>query len=75
GNRSSKLKQCKLDARREQWLSQVKNKSGVSEATNVGWEMNGNLGYLENERSLPLEKLELKLTDHKLLHVTGSSDH
>ncbi|CAA7397781.1 unnamed protein product [Spirodela intermedia] len=26
-NRSAKLKQCKLDARREQWLSQVKNKS------------------------------------------------
>lgn len=25
-NRSAKLKQCKLDARREQWLSQVKNK-------------------------------------------------
>ncbi|XP_078439424.1 RING/U-box superfamily protein [Wolffia australiana] len=26
-NRSAKLKQCKLDARREQWLSQVKNRS------------------------------------------------
>ncbi|MQL78224.1 hypothetical protein Taro_010651, partial [Colocasia esculenta] len=26
-NRSAKLKQCKLDARREQWLSHVKNKS------------------------------------------------
>uniref|UniRef100_A0A1D1XHX2 General negative regulator of transcription subunit 4 n=1 Tax=Anthurium amnicola TaxID=1678845 RepID=A0A1D1XHX2_9ARAE len=25
-NRSAKLKQCKLDARREQWLSQLKNK-------------------------------------------------
>ncbi|KAL7598122.1 hypothetical protein Lser_V15G21493 [Lactuca serriola] len=25
-NRTAKLKQCKLDARREQWLSQVKNK-------------------------------------------------
>ncbi|CAL9151676.1 unnamed protein product [Musa hybrid cultivar] len=25
-NRSAKLKQCKLDARREQWLSQVRNK-------------------------------------------------
>ncbi|KAG0502577.1 hypothetical protein HPP92_002649 [Vanilla planifolia] len=28
GNRSAKLKQCKLDARREQWLSQVRNKGG-----------------------------------------------
>ncbi|PKA50823.1 CCR4-NOT transcription complex subunit 4 [Apostasia shenzhenica] len=27
-NRSAKLKQCKLDARREQWLSQVKNSGG-----------------------------------------------
>lgn len=27
-NRSAKLKQCKLDARREQWLSQVKKKGG-----------------------------------------------
>ncbi|GMP32782.1 hypothetical protein CsSME_00006385 [Camellia sinensis var. sinensis] len=31
-NRSAKLKQCKLDARREQWLSQVKNK-GCKEET------------------------------------------
>ncbi|KAJ8492827.1 hypothetical protein OPV22_014548 [Ensete ventricosum] len=28
-NRSAKLKQCKLDARREQWLSQVKSKDCV----------------------------------------------
>lgn len=33
-NRSAKLKQCKLDARREQWLSQVKNK-GSKEQTNA----------------------------------------
>ncbi|GER38529.1 RING/U-box superfamily protein [Striga asiatica] len=31
GNRSVKLKQCKLDVRREQWLSQVKNKDGCKE--------------------------------------------
>ncbi|KAJ6829995.1 uncharacterized protein M6B38_114600 [Iris pallida] len=31
-NRSAKLKQCKLDARREQWLSQGKNK-GIGTAT------------------------------------------
>ncbi|KAF9604330.1 hypothetical protein IFM89_005911 [Coptis chinensis] len=34
-NRSAKLKQCKLDARREQWLSQVKNK-GCKEEMNGG---------------------------------------
>ncbi|XP_020111153.1 uncharacterized protein LOC109726126 [Ananas comosus] len=34
GNRSAKLKQCKLDARREQWLSQVKsNKDGKITST------------------------------------------
>lgn len=33
-NRSAKLKQCKLDARREQWLSQVKNKA--CKATSTG---------------------------------------
>lgn len=32
-NRSAKLKQCKLDARREQWLSQVKNKGSVDGST------------------------------------------
>ncbi|KAK9278203.1 hypothetical protein L1049_027764 [Liquidambar formosana] len=31
-NRSAKLKQCKLDARREQWLSQVKNKGSKDES-------------------------------------------
>ncbi|XP_074579800.1 uncharacterized protein LOC141836259 [Curcuma longa] len=32
-HRSAKLKQCKLDARREQWLSQVKNKDCVVSAS------------------------------------------
>ncbi|XP_020583223.1 uncharacterized protein LOC110026579 [Phalaenopsis equestris] len=32
-NRSAKLKQCKLDARREQWLSQVKNKGCINGCT------------------------------------------
>ncbi|XP_073000400.1 uncharacterized protein [Typha latifolia] len=37
GNRSAKLKQCKLDARREQWLSQVKSpKDGKSAGTDGG---------------------------------------
>ncbi|OVA09126.1 zinc finger protein [Macleaya cordata] len=33
-NRLAKLKQCKLDAKREQWLSQVKNK-GCKDESNV----------------------------------------
>lgn len=39
-NRSAKLKQCKLDARREQWLSQVKNK-GCKDESNGGGGGNG----------------------------------
>ncbi|XP_074316938.1 uncharacterized protein LOC141653159 [Silene latifolia] len=39
-NRSAKLKQCKLDARREQWLSQVRNK-GPKEKGSGNGELNG----------------------------------
>ncbi|XP_047310344.1 uncharacterized protein LOC124913943 [Impatiens glandulifera] len=35
-NRSAKLKQCKLDVRREQWLSQVKNKETNDETDGNG---------------------------------------
>ncbi|XAR65423.1 hypothetical protein NMG60_11009549 [Bertholletia excelsa] len=35
-NRSAKLKQCKLDARREQWLSLVKNKGRKEESDSPG---------------------------------------
>ncbi|XP_008799123.2 uncharacterized protein LOC103713857 [Phoenix dactylifera] len=42
-NRSAKLKQCKLDARREQWLNQVKNKDGK----------NPSMGTSPNTSSLP----------------------
>ncbi|XP_075104195.1 uncharacterized protein LOC107774625 isoform X1 [Nicotiana tabacum] len=57
-NRSAKLKQCKLDARREQWLSQVKNK-GSKDEMNVG----GNQApatNVANERGRLIEKLEIK---------------
>ncbi|CAA0820821.1 RING/U-box superfamily protein [Striga hermonthica] len=36
GNRSVKLKQCKLDVRRDQWLYQVNNKDGCKEDHNSG---------------------------------------
>ncbi|KAL3640646.1 hypothetical protein CASFOL_015614 [Castilleja foliolosa] len=54
-NRSAKLKQCKLDARREQWLSQVKNKGGRKEKA-----VSGNPIHSENGGTLPIEKLEIK---------------
>ncbi|KAK2663862.1 hypothetical protein Ddye_002436 [Dipteronia dyeriana] len=44
-NRSAKLKQCKLDARREQWLSQVAVKS-------KGCKEEGNCAKKERDRSL-----------------------
>ncbi|KAJ8536410.1 hypothetical protein K7X08_034811 [Anisodus acutangulus] len=53
-NRSAKLKQCKLDARREQWLSQVKNK-GLKEEPNTGGKKN-----VANEGGGLIEKLQIK---------------
>ncbi|KAK2965150.1 hypothetical protein RJ640_005313 [Escallonia rubra] len=49
-NRSAKLKQSKLDARREQWLSQVKNK-GSKEEMNGG----GGMHVPRNERERSME--------------------
>ncbi|OIT02259.1 PREDICTED: uncharacterized protein LOC109227026 isoform X1 [Nicotiana attenuata] len=58
-NRSAKLKQCKLDARREQWLSQVKNK-GSNEELNGGGGAPGQGMHVANERGLLMEKLVIK---------------
>uniref|UniRef100_A0A7N0VMU9 RING-type domain-containing protein n=1 Tax=Kalanchoe fedtschenkoi TaxID=63787 RepID=A0A7N0VMU9_KALFE len=56
-NRSAKLKQCKLDARREQWLSQVKRK-GAKEDVEERCET---VGKDRNDKGLPAEaKLEVK---------------
>ncbi|KAF8399357.1 hypothetical protein HHK36_015222 [Tetracentron sinense] len=57
-NRLAKLKQCKLDARREQWLSQAKIKECKEES-------NGKCGsssspHITNERNRSLENLEMK---------------
>ncbi|XVF09203.1 hypothetical protein REPUB_Repub07fG0071800 [Reevesia pubescens] len=56
--RSAKLKQCKLDARREQWLSQsaVKNKGRCKEGTNGGDSKQTQRG----ERDRSLENLEMR---------------
>ncbi|XP_009588334.1 uncharacterized protein LOC107759860 isoform X1 [Nicotiana tabacum] len=57
-NRSAKLKQCKLDARREQWLSQVKNK-GLKEEPNAGG-THSRAKNVESERRRLIEKLQIK---------------
>ncbi|CAN4086124.1 unnamed protein product [Withania somnifera] len=57
-NRSAKLKQCKLDARREQWLSQVKNK-GLKEESNSGG-THGAGKNVGNERERLIERLQIK---------------
>lgn len=57
-NRSAKLKQCKLDARREQWLSQVKN-NGLKEEPKSGG-THGAGKNVANEREGLIEKLQIK---------------
>ncbi|KAK6153346.1 hypothetical protein DH2020_012985 [Rehmannia glutinosa] len=74
-NRSAKLKQCKLDARREQWLSQVKNKAGCKEEVNGGGIARGRPSvHLENGKDGPVEKLEIK-TRSEEIYGDGSSVH
>ncbi|XP_042494431.1 uncharacterized protein LOC122073834 [Macadamia integrifolia] len=58
-NRTAKLKQCKLDARREQWLSQVKNK-GCKEESNGGGVSPPPCLTQSNERKRSLGKLETR---------------
>ncbi|OAY47704.1 uncharacterized protein LOC110617214 [Manihot esculenta] len=53
-NRSAKLKQCKLDVRREQWLSQVKNKGSKEKPNGLG------VSPCENERKNDMENLETR---------------
>ncbi|KAL7139105.1 hypothetical protein ABFS83_09G029100 [Erythranthe nasuta] len=60
GNRSAKLKQSKLDARREQWLSQAKNKGGCEEEVNCGGGGGTRGTHSDNKRGMPIEKLEIK---------------
>ncbi|KAL0385014.1 UNVERIFIED_CONTAM: hypothetical protein Sradi_2895700 [Sesamum radiatum] len=75
-NRLAKLKQCKLDARREQWLSQVKNKGGSKEEVNGGGVAHRVPAvHLENERGRPVEKLEIKPRNGEEIYGDGSSMH
>ncbi|CAI9773759.1 unnamed protein product [Fraxinus pennsylvanica] len=74
-NRSAKLKQCKLDARREQWLSQVKNKGNCKEESNGGGIHGGSSVKLENKSVLAIEKLEIKPRDVQENYGDGSQLH
>ncbi|XP_043706170.1 uncharacterized protein LOC122655862 [Telopea speciosissima] len=58
-NRTAKLKQCKLDARREQWLSQVKNKE-CKEESNGGVVLPPSSLPQMDERKRSLENLETR---------------
>ncbi|KAG6401704.1 hypothetical protein SASPL_138568 [Salvia splendens] len=69
-NRSAKLKQCKLDARREQWLSQVKGKGGCKEEVNG----EGGLMKLEN-KNMPIEKPEKSPRREDGIYIDGLSVH
>ncbi|KAI3785741.1 hypothetical protein L1987_44866 [Smallanthus sonchifolius] len=63
-NRTAKLKQSKLDVRREQWLSQVKNRGlGFKEETNVtgGMKMHAPETHELNEKDPPIAKLEISV--------------
>ncbi|KAL1531798.1 hypothetical protein AAHA92_31895 [Salvia divinorum] len=75
-NRSAKLKQCKLDARREQWLSHVKNKSECKGEANGG--VTASIGasvHLENPSSQPMGKLEIKMRSEEGIYGDGSPMH
>ncbi|CAM8936892.1 unnamed protein product [Rhodiola kirilowii] len=70
-NRSAKLKQRKMDARREQWLSQVKSKGGKEDVE----ERCEAVGDERNNKGLPLEtKLEVKPRDDEK-GVDGEEGH
>ncbi|XP_057806348.1 uncharacterized protein LOC131021254 [Salvia miltiorrhiza] len=73
-NRSAKLKQCKLDARREQWLSQVKSKGGCKEGVNGEGGARGGLMDLGN-KNMPIEKLEISSRCEDGMYIDGLSVH
>ncbi|KAK1357792.1 General negative regulator of transcription subunit 4 [Heracleum sosnowskyi] len=58
-SRSAKLKQCKLDARRQQWLSQVKSKDSKGALNVVGGEIRECASHGRNERDRVIKLLEV----------------
>ncbi|KZV34721.1 mediator of RNA polymerase II transcription subunit 1-like [Dorcoceras hygrometricum] len=75
-NRSAKLKQCKLDARREQWLSQVKNKERCKEDLSSGAGKHGGPSVdMDNDRHRMMEKMEINPRAGDESYGDGSSMH
>ncbi|PIN04905.1 MOT2 transcription factor [Handroanthus impetiginosus] len=81
-NRSAKLKQYKLDARREQWLSRdmismlpVKSKGGSKEEVTGRRDSRGGPELLVNERDIHIKKLEIKPRTGEDIFGDGSSMH
>ncbi|KAJ9567204.1 hypothetical protein OSB04_003170 [Centaurea solstitialis] len=63
-NRTAKLKQCKLDVRREQWLSQVKNRGFKEETNGAGGGSKircPETQHAAKEREPPMVKLEVNV--------------
>ncbi|KAL3618012.1 hypothetical protein CASFOL_038333 [Castilleja foliolosa] len=75
-NRSAKLKQSKLDVRREQWLSQVKKKSGCNKEVNGGGSVNKEPSlHSGNRNGGSVENLEIKTRNKDGSYGDGSSMH
>lgn len=70
-NRSAKLKQCKLDARREQWLSQVKNKGCKEETVH---ERDGSDRSMENLEIKPRGKMNESSIHHHFSDLDSPSN-
>ncbi|CAA0836095.1 RING/U-box superfamily protein [Striga hermonthica] len=66
-NRSAKLKQSKLDVRREQWLSQVNKKGGCKVGTANGCAPHeGPPVHLRSTKGGPVEKLDIETCNEEI---------
>ncbi|KAL3818661.1 hypothetical protein ACJIZ3_004566 [Penstemon smallii] len=72
-NRSAKVKQNKLVARRGQFISQVKNKIGCKDEANGEGGLHGGASvHPENERGQAMEKLEINPRGEEEIYGDGS---
>lgn len=74
-NRSTKLRQCKLDARREQWLSQVKSKDQCKDEVNSVADTRGGSLRMKNGSGKVTEKLDRKPRIEREPNGGGLSRH
>ncbi|GAB2269893.1 hypothetical protein Dimus_004812 [Dionaea muscipula] len=77
-NRTAKLKQCKLDARREQWLSQVKHKGGKEAREDIGGGCGGVQvpgAEMRNKESPRFKGLDVRRLNEEEEEVDGFVQH